>query len=76
MDELGYLASWEKIGEGEYLVNQYNCAIQRVASTFPRACHYELETYRRLLDADIARTCHMLAGDHLCCYVIRQRRSS
>jgi predicted ArsR family transcriptional regulator len=73
MDDLGYLATWEKTGPGEYIVNQYNCAIQRVASSFPQACFYELETYRRLLDADVERSCHLMSGDHLCCYVIRQR---
>jgi predicted ArsR family transcriptional regulator len=73
MDALGYLASWEQIGPGTYAVSQFNCAIQRVAETFPQACFYELETYRRLLEADVERSCHMVAGDHMCCYVIRQR---
>jgi DeoR family transcriptional regulator, suf operon transcriptional repressor len=73
MDELGYLAHWEQTGPGTYAVSQYNCAIQRIASTFPQACFYELETYRRLLDADVYRSCHMMAGDHMCCYVIKQR---
>lgn len=76
MDDLGYLADWEKTGPGEYQVSQYNCAIQRVASTFPQACFYELETYRRLLDAEVHRSCHMVAGDHMCCYVIRQRQTT
>ncbi len=73
MDELGYLASWEKVGPGEFVVNQYNCAIQRIASVFPQACFYELETYRRLLDADVERSCHLMSGDHRCCYTIRQK---
>lgn len=73
MDDLGYLASWEQTGPGAYTVSQYNCAIQRVATTFPQACFYELETYRRLLDADVHRSCHMVSGDHMCCYVIRER---
>jgi len=76
MDELGYLASWEQTGPGEYALSQYNCAIQRIATTFPQACFYELETYRRLLDAEVHRSCHMVAGDHMCCYVIRQRDPS
>lgn len=75
MDELGYLTEWEQTAPDCYVVSQHNCAIQRVASVFPRACFYELETYRRLLDADISRSCHMLAGDHLCRYEIRERRS-
>jgi predicted ArsR family transcriptional regulator len=73
MDELGYLASWEQTGPGEYAVAQYNCAIQRIANTFPQVCFYELETYRRLLDADVERSCHLVSGDHMCCYIIRQR---
>jgi DeoR family transcriptional regulator, suf operon transcriptional repressor len=73
MDELGYLASWEQTGPGEYAVSQFNCAIQRIATTFPQACFYELETYRRILDAEVHRSCHMVAGDHMCCYIIRQR---
>lgn len=72
MDDLGYLASWEQTGPGEYSLSQFNCAIQRIATTFPQACFYELETYRRLLDAEVHRSCHMVAGDHMCCYIIRQ----
>lgn len=75
MDELGYLADWEQTGPGAYVVNQYNCAIQRIASTFPQVCHHELETYRRLLDADVRRSCHLASGDHMCCYVITEREA-
>ncbi|HUG14361.1 MAG TPA: ArsR family transcriptional regulator [Thermomicrobiales bacterium] len=73
MDELGYLTQWEKTGPGAYAVRQYNCAIQKIAMTFPQACYYELETYRRLLNAEVERVCHLMAGDHMCSYVIRQR---
>lgn len=75
MDELGYLADWERTGPGTYVVNQYNCAIQRIATAFPQVCFYELETYRRLLDADVRRSCHLASGDHVCCYVITKRNS-
>jgi DeoR family transcriptional regulator, suf operon transcriptional repressor len=73
MDELGYLVNWECTGPGCYVVTQHNCAIQRVAGSFPQACFYELETYRRLLDAEVTRSCHILSGDHMCSYEIRQR---
>lgn len=75
MDELGYLADWEQTGPGAYIVNQYNCAIQRIATAFPQVCYYELETYRKLLDADVRRNCHLASGDHMCSYVISERRS-
>jgi DeoR family suf operon transcriptional repressor len=73
MDELGYLAYWEQTGPNTYTVSQFNCAIQRIASTFPQACFYELETYRKLLGAEVYRSCHMISGDHMCCYVIERR---
>jgi DeoR family transcriptional regulator, suf operon transcriptional repressor len=73
MDELGYLTHWEKTGPDTYTVSQFNCAIQRIAMTFPQACFHELETYRRLLNADVQRSCHLMAGDHMCSYVIQSR---
>ena len=76
MDELGYLASVEEVAPGEYVLNQYNCAIQRIACVFPEACRYELDTYERLLGVEVERTCHLMTGDHRCCYVIRERSDS
>lgn len=73
MDELGYLATWEKIDDTTYLVKQYNCAINRIATCFPIACQCEADIFRQLLDADVERASHVLAGDHLCSYVIRAR---
>lgn len=74
MDSLGYLACWEQVDESTYMVKQYNCAINRVASCFPVACHYEADMFRRLLKADVERSSHVLAGDHLCCYIIREHK--
>ncbi|HVB64639.1 MAG TPA: metalloregulator ArsR/SmtB family transcription factor [Nitrolancea sp.] len=73
MDELGYLAVWEQCDESTYFIKQYNCAINRVAACFPVACNYEAQMFRQLLDADVERASHVLAGDHLCGYVIRAR---
>lgn len=74
MDELGYLADWEQTGPGAYVVNQHNCTIQRIATAFPQVCYHELETYRRLLNADVQRSCHLASGDHMCSYVITERQ--
>lgn len=73
MDELGYLAVWEKLDDSTYLVNQYHCPIREVAAAFPAACRLEVEMYRDLLGVEIERSCHLLAGDHCCCYVIRAK---
>lgn len=76
MDELGYLASWEPLDADTFLLKQYNCAIQRVATCFPGACYHEAEIYRRLLDAEVERTTHIATGDRACCYLIRPHSSA
>ena len=70
MDELGYLATWEKESDGSYMLKQYNCAVNRVACSFPATCDFELETFRLLLGADVERACHIPSGDHHCAYRI------
>jgi predicted ArsR family transcriptional regulator len=76
MDELGYYAVCEQCDESTWIIKQYNCAINRVAACFPVACNYEAQMFRQLLDADVERANHVLAGDHLCGYVIRARQPS
>ena len=73
MDELGYFAVCERCDESTYFIKQYNCAINRVAACFPVACNYEAQMFQQLLDADVERANHVLAGDHLCGYIVRAR---
>ncbi len=75
MDELGYLAAWERLDDSTYIIRQFNCAIQRVATCFPVVCQYESESFGEILDADVERCSHILAGDCMCGYVIRDRKS-
>jgi predicted ArsR family transcriptional regulator len=74
-DENGYMAVWEKV-QGGYLLKEQNCAIYRVACRFQEACHYEVELFRRLLDAEITRVEHQVTGDLACSYLVREKRSS
>jgi predicted ArsR family transcriptional regulator len=74
-DEAGYMAIWEKV-EGGYLLREQNCAISRVACRFQEACEYEIELFRRLLDAEITRIEHQVKGDLACAYLVRERRGS
>lgn len=68
-EEAGYMAIWEKV-KGGYLLKEQNCAIYRVACRFNQACEYEIELFRRLLDADITRIEHQVIGDLACTYFI------
>jgi predicted ArsR family transcriptional regulator len=73
-DENGYMAIWEKV-QGGYLLREQNCAIYRVACRFPEACQYEVELFRRLLDAEITRVEHQVKGDLACTYLVREKRN-
>ena len=70
--EAGYMAVWEKV-DGGYLLKEQNCAIYRVACRFQEACQYEIELFRRLLDADLTRVEHQVKGDLSCTYFIPEK---
>ncbi len=71
-DENGYMAVWEKVDAG-YLLKEQNCAIYRVACRFQEACEYEIELFRRLLDAQIERVSHQVKGDTACTYLVSEK---
>jgi predicted ArsR family transcriptional regulator len=71
-DENGYMAVWEAVPDG-YLLKEQNCAIYRVACRFQAACHYEIELFQRLLDAQIDRIEHQIKGELTCTYFIRAK---
>jgi predicted ArsR family transcriptional regulator len=74
LDEDGYLASVEPLGDGGYRVAERNCAIFAVAREHPQACSTELEFLRAALpEATIERVSHMMAGAHSCSYEVRPR---
>lgn len=68
-EEAGYMARWEKI-KGGYILKEQNCAIYRVACRFQDACQFEIELFRRLLDADLQRVEHQVKGDLACTYFV------
>ena len=71
-DEAGYMALWESAPDG-YILKEQNCAIYRVACRFQQACHFEIELFRRLLDAEVTRIEHQVKGERYCTYLIRQK---
>jgi DeoR family transcriptional regulator, suf operon transcriptional repressor len=72
LDEDGYLASSEKIGDGVYRIIEHNCAIWAVAQRYGQACTSELEFIRAVLDGtEVERVQHMVAGAKRCAYEVR-----
>lgn len=76
VDEVGYLADWEKVDDDTFIIKEHNCAIHCIAKDYPQACKHEHSLFLRLLDADVARTHHQLSGDHYCGYTIRRRKEN
>lgn len=77
LDEDGYLAEWEQVDEGTYLVTEFNCAIHDVAYRYRQACASELDFIRALLpEAVVERQEYMMSGATCCSYRIWLRPSS
>jgi DeoR family transcriptional regulator, suf operon transcriptional repressor len=76
MDESGYLACYEPLDDNRFIIKLYNCAIDRVAERFPAVCRHEANLFREVLGAHVDRSCHMLTGDHVCSYAIRELDAS
>jgi predicted ArsR family transcriptional regulator len=72
-DENGYMADCQQTGDGRWLVSEHNCAIARVAGTWPTACTHELALFRQLAGpgVDVERVAHIQSGDPVCAYVLR-----
>jgi predicted ArsR family transcriptional regulator len=68
-DENGYSAA----GDGRFVVSEHNCAIARVAGSWPTACAHELALFRQLAgpEVEVERVAHIQAGDPVCAYVLR-----
>lgn len=75
-EENGYLAEWEQLDEGTFLLKEHNCTVAQVSARWPAACQYELALFQELLDADVVREEHAASGGRGCCYRITARRDA
>jgi predicted ArsR family transcriptional regulator len=72
-DENGYMAECAAAGDGRFVVREHNCAIARVAGSWPTACAHELALFRQLAgpEVEVERVAHIQAGDPVCAYILR-----
>jgi predicted ArsR family transcriptional regulator len=71
LDEDGYLADCEPVGDSSWLVTERNCAILDVARHHHEACSSELAFLQAVLpDARVERVAHVLGGARRCAYQI------
>jgi len=75
-DQEGYMAEVRGGAKGRYELFEYNCPIVAVAEKYGEACEVENELFRRVLKADVDTTHRVVAGDHVCRFLIRPKRGA
>ena len=73
LTECGYMGEVSPAARGCFLLTCHNCALPRVARSFPVTCEEELCLIRDLVGASVSRLRHLLAGDLQCSYLIQPR---
>ena len=74
----GYMAEFQLVPNSNtdepaqrFILTEHNCAIAQVANSFPTVCGHELEMFATALgDCRVERTHSIVAGEHLCGYLI------
>lgn len=74
LSELGCDLRWEE-KDGEYVLKEYNCPYQRVASKHREICGLDRQVLGELLDADLEIAESMLDHAVHCTYRVRPRRA-
>jgi predicted ArsR family transcriptional regulator len=71
-DQEGYMARYEKEGEG-YLLIEDHCPICSAASACLGFCNAELNIFREVLDAKVIRVEHLLSDGRRCTYKVEPK---
>ena len=71
----GYMASVEKLADGEYLLIEDHCPICAAAKSCQGLCKFELDTFQKALGRGVSvkREEHLLSGGRRCTYRISER---
>jgi predicted ArsR family transcriptional regulator len=72
LESEGRMTTWEKLGEGEYILREHNCPILKIAEKFEQPCRCEIALFREILQAKVERTGHIPDGDIACVYKIEE----
>lgn len=72
-DREGYMAEVHRSRNGRFELLEYNCPILAVAADYWEACTVENELFRKVLHADVETTHRVVAGDHVCRFLVRPR---
>jgi predicted ArsR family transcriptional regulator len=67
----GYMSTWQASNDGSFILREANCPIIHAAEACGCACNQDQILLEGLLDAEILRKEHLVAGDGACCYEVR-----
>jgi predicted ArsR family transcriptional regulator len=70
----GYMSTWQANENGTFVLREANCPIIHAAEGCDCACDEDRNLLENLLDAEVKRTQHLMAGDGACCYEVRSKR--
>lgn len=74
LDGDGYLADFERMEDGTYVITERNCAVLSVALKYGHACGSELDFLQAAIpEAEVTRIAHRVAGGHVCAYHVTPR---
>jgi predicted ArsR family transcriptional regulator len=68
------MAEGRTIGKGKFEILEHNCPILAVAEEYGEACTVETEMFRKLLQADVETTHRVVAGHHVCRFLVQPKR--
>ena len=71
-DEADYLAEAVVGTDGQLLLREHNCAIDKIARRTQAPCEAELALFRELLGPGVERESHIASGDRCCSYIVRE----
>jgi len=71
LDQLGYMAEWERRDDGDYLLHVANCPYEQVARQHNEVCKMDLRILTCLLGASPQRVTWAAQGDNQCTYAVR-----
>ncbi len=73
-DSEGYMAEAAKAPGGTFQILEHNCPVLEVAGRYQEACTVERDLFRRVLGAEVETSHRVVAGDHVCRFLVKRRR--
>ena len=71
LGEEGFMSRLEKVGNDQFVLTQYNCPYQYVATRHPEVCELDLQLMSDALGMPVQRESCVVNGDSVCTFHIK-----